>query len=103
VISAASSNTITPRELHPRVKRGHPRVKDAPTNAAREGRDRFGVTWDSAVHVLGAFLFFGTVVAVILGGWLLRRWSGSVDDYYERDYQDPPIFDARSFLGGGNP
>ncbi|MBU1225767.1 MAG: hypothetical protein KJ698_00960 [Actinobacteria bacterium] len=49
----------------------------------------------------GALLFFGTLVVVIVGTWLLRRRSRTVDDYYERDYQDPPIFDAGGFLGGG--
>jgi hypothetical protein len=51
--------------------------------------------------VYGALLFFGTLAVIIVGTLLLRRRSRTVDDYYERDYQDPPTFDAGGFLGGG--
>ncbi|MBU1225855.1 MAG: hypothetical protein KJ698_01405 [Actinobacteria bacterium] len=37
----------------------------------------------------GFLVYFGTFVVIVVGSWLLRRRSNSVDDYYERDYRDP--------------
>jgi hypothetical protein len=39
-------------------------------------------------------------VVVVLGIWAERRWK-SIDSYHERESEDPPIFDAGDYLGGG--
>lgn len=50
--------------------------------------------------MLGLTLLAGAIaLAVLAFRWLKRRWD-SVDSYYEREYEDPPIFDAGSYLGG---
>ncbi len=50
------------------------------------------------VYVLPVAL---SVAAVsILARWANRRWR-SVDSYHEREYQEPLIFDAGNWLGGG--
>jgi hypothetical protein len=42
----------------------------------------------------------GTLLVVMAGAWWAeRRWQ-RVDSYYEHEYQDPPVFDAGSWLGG---
>jgi hypothetical protein len=41
----------------------------------------------------------GVVVIAVFGWWAKRRWE-RVDSYFGRNYQDPPIFDAGSWLGG---
>jgi hypothetical protein len=42
----------------------------------------------------------GTVTLVLVCAWWAgRRWH-EVDSYYEREQQDPPVFDAGSWLGG---
>jgi len=42
----------------------------------------------------------GVVAISAFGRWVKRRWD-NVDDYYEREHKDPPIFDAGDWLGGG--
>ena len=49
----------------------------------------------------GALGFFGTLAVVIVGAWLLRRRTERGDSYYEREYQEPPVFDAGAWLSGG--
>jgi hypothetical protein len=45
-------------------------------------------------------LLGGVIALVVLAfRWLSRRWD-NVDSYYEREYQDPPISDLGSYLGG---
>ena len=50
----------------------------------------------------GILIYFGTFLVIVIGGWLLRRRSRSVDDYYDREYKDPPVFDVWGFLSGGS-
>jgi hypothetical protein len=47
-------------------------------------------------------IFLGALVLVVVGfaWWARRRWD-DVDSYYEPEYQDPPVFDAGDWLGGG--
>ncbi|HEX6145417.1 MAG TPA: hypothetical protein VF083_01475 [Acidimicrobiia bacterium] len=44
------------------------------------------------------------LAGLVAAGFALSRWVrrrlNEVDDYYEREYADPPIFDAGSWLGG---
>lgn len=43
----------------------------------------------------------GAGVAVVVAfAWWARRRDNNVDSYYEREHQDPPAFDAGSWLGG---
>ena len=51
--------------------------------------------------MFGVLSFFGALTAIVVGTWLLRRRSKSVDEYYERDHQDPPVFDGLGRLRGG--
>jgi hypothetical protein len=50
---------------------------------------------------MGYLLFFGSLGAVAVISWWLKRWQDPIDEYEQREYQDPPIFDAGGFLGGG--
>lgn len=34
----------------------------------------------------------GTMVAVLIIAWWIRRSQRGVDDYIEREYRDPPVF-----------
>ena len=52
---------------------------------------------------MGYLLFFGTIALILMGGWLIRRYTRSYEDYHEREHQDPPVFDAGNMLGGGGP
>ena len=47
------------------------------------------------------YLFLGGAVAAVLAGvaWWLRRHQRAVDDYYEREYREPPVFNWPD--GGG--
>ena len=49
----------------------------------------------------GALIYFGAIAVIIVGTWLLRRRSKTIDDYYDRDFQDPLNFDGLGRLGGG--
>ena len=40
------------------------------------------------------------VLILVLARWANRRWE-EVDSYHEREYKDPPIFDATDWLSGG--
>jgi hypothetical protein len=40
------------------------------------------------------------VLVLLLARWANGRWE-EVDNYYEREYKDPPIFDATDWLNGG--
>ncbi len=42
-----------------------------------------------------AVLYTGVLALVAAAGWALRRWTRGFEDYHEREYQDPPIFDPR--------
>jgi len=53
--------------------------------------------------VLGLLGLGGAALAVVGFAWWARPRSRAVDSYYEREYQDPPIFDAGGGLGGGLP
>jgi hypothetical protein len=40
-------------------------------------------------------------IAIVLGiTWWVRRRGREIDSVIEREYKDPPIFDAGSYLGG---
>lgn len=41
----------------------------------------------------------GVILISIFAWWAERRWK-NVDSYHEREYKDPPITDAGSWLGG---
>jgi hypothetical protein len=45
------------------------------------------------------FLGVTALVIVAFAVWAYRRWD-RVDGYYEREYQDPPVSDLCSYLGG---
>lgn len=50
-------------------------------------------------------LILGIIVIGIIGvglfsWWAYRRWN-EVDSYYEREHQDPPVFN--DWIGGGRP
>ncbi|MGD2103447.1 MAG: hypothetical protein PVG83_14540 [Acidimicrobiia bacterium] len=49
---------------------------------------------------MGLWIWLGSIA--VMGGvcWWIRRRGMEVEDYYEREYQDPPTFDAGGFLGG---
>lgn len=50
---------------------------------------------------MGYLLLFGTIALVAALGWVLRRWTKDFEDYHEREFEDPPVFDAGNMLGGG--
>lgn len=52
------------------------------------------------VRILGVIML-GAICAVVIafGVWANRRWH-AVDSYYEREFQDPPVADLGSYLGG---
>ena len=52
--------------------------------------------------LMPGLIFLGALVLVVVGfaWWARRRWD-DVDSYYEPEYQDPPVFDAGDWLGGG--
>ncbi len=50
---------------------------------------------------MGFWLWIGSLAAVAALSWWLKRRGEGVDDYFDREYQDPPSFDAGGFLGGG--
>ena len=52
---------------------------------------------------MGFGIWFGSLAAVVVITWWIRRWQKDIDDYdgYEDvGFKDPPIFDAGSYLGG---
>jgi len=50
--------------------------------------------------MLSLIMLGATCAAVVaLARWAYRRWE-TVDSYYEREYQDPPVADLGSYLGG---
>jgi hypothetical protein len=49
---------------------------------------------------MGFWLWIGSIALAAYLGWRLRRYQQDIDDYEQREYRDPPIFDAGSFLGG---
>ena len=49
---------------------------------------------------MGFWIWFGSIVVIGAVAWWIRRRGMEVEDYYEREFQDPPTFDAGSFLGG---
>ena len=49
---------------------------------------------------MGLWLGVGSLIVIAALTWWVRRWQQDIDDYEERQYRDPPIFDAGSFLGG---
>lgn len=52
------------------------------------------------VVMLGLILLGVTCAAVVAFAiWAYRRWD-TVDSYYEREHQDPPVADLGSYLGG---
>lgn len=40
-------------------------------------------------------LFFGVLALVAGAAWALRRWTKGFEDYHQREFEDPPIFDPR--------
>jgi hypothetical protein len=52
---------------------------------------------------MGFWLWFGSLaVWAVIARWI-HRWQKDIDAYYEnedREFTDPPIFDAGGFLGG---
>ena len=32
------------------------------------------------------------LVIILVAGWLIRRYQRDIDDYEEREYRDPPVF-----------
>jgi hypothetical protein len=51
---------------------------------------------------MSGLIALGALALLVVGFalWARRRWD-NVDSYFERDYQDPPVFDAGDWLGGG--
>ncbi len=45
-------------------------------------------------------LAVGVVAVSVFARWAYRRWN-EVDSFHEREHQDPPVFDAGDWLGGG--
>jgi len=53
-----------------------------------------------SVHMLAFALYLLLTAAILAVAWWARRRSEDVDDYYEREWRDPPVFDAGGHLGG---
>lgn len=50
--------------------------------------------------MLGLILLVTTAAVIVaFAVWAYRRWD-SVDSYYEREHEDPPVADLGSYLGG---
>jgi hypothetical protein len=45
-------------------------------------------------------LWFGSIAAVVVISLWIKRWQKDIDDYEEREFRDPPTFDAGSYLSG---
>lgn len=50
---------------------------------------------------MGLWIWLGSLVTMGAVLWWIRRRGMEVEDFYEREFQDPPTFDAGSYLGGG--
>ncbi|GBD84881.1 hypothetical protein BMS3Abin02_01275 [bacterium BMS3Abin02] len=50
---------------------------------------------------MGLVMLLATATLIVLLGWWIRRRGRDVDDYFVRDFRDPPVFDAVDRLGGG--
>ncbi len=48
----------------------------------------------------GYLPYLGFIVIVMGITWWMRCRGREIDSVIEREYQDPPIFDAGSYLGG---
>ncbi|HJQ77842.1 MAG TPA: hypothetical protein VJ948_11375 [Acidimicrobiia bacterium] len=47
-------------------------------------------------------IWLGAGAILVIGfAWLARRRWDNVDSYYEREHQDPPVFDVGGWFGGG--
>ena len=49
---------------------------------------------------MGLWIWLGSIAVIVAIARWIRRRGMDVEDYYEREFQDPPTFDAGSFLGG---
>ena len=50
---------------------------------------------------MGVWALLGSIVAVSLVSWWIRRRFIEAESYYEREYRDPRITDIPDRLGGG--
>lgn len=42
--------------------------------------------------MFGLLLLGGSMVAILIVGWLVHRHQRDIDAYHEREYREPPVF-----------
>jgi hypothetical protein len=43
-------------------------------------------------------ILLGTILAVLVGAWRIHLFQRDIDDYYQRDYRAPLVFQWRGWL-----
>jgi hypothetical protein len=43
-------------------------------------------------------ILLGTILAVLVGSWRIHQFQRDIDDYYQRDYRAPLVFQWRGWL-----